>query len=224
MGSYEVSLASTKSEAKTNFTVETFDPLKIKKSNVRITSEKKRYIIGESVELRLTLPKDSDLQFYIKSGQNVYKYFGVLGDRLTFFPKDVGDYYVAIEETGTVLASYSFSVAARPVLSAEKALGSVQYSFNINQDAVIEADFSDKITRNAAQIALQSTILEQVTAYVSKHEEDDDFSLGLEHVEFDRFRVTVASNANIKPGIYRLVIAGKYNKKIYKKKSCLTGD
>ena len=217
LGPYEVSLASSKSAAKTNFTVEALDSLKVRKSSVKVTSAKKTYILGESIELYLTFPKDSDLQFYITSGSNAYKYFGMPGDRLTFFPKDVGDYHVVIEETGTVLASYSFSVAARPVLSAEKALGSVKYSFDLNQDAAIEADFSDKITRNAAQIALQSTILEQVTAYVSGHEEDSDFSLGLEHIEFDKFKVTIASNANIKPGIYKLVIAGKYNKKTYKK-------
>ena len=122
-----------------------------------------------------------------------------------------------------MLASYSFSVAAIPVLSAENA-SSVQYSFNINQDAVIEADFSDKITRNAAQIALQSTILEQVTAYVSKHEEDDDFHWVLSMLSLIGSELQLHQTQTSSPASTGWLLRENTTKKYTKKKSCLTGD
>ncbi|MBI3027268.1 VCBS repeat-containing protein [Candidatus Woesearchaeota archaeon] len=218
-GNYQINLYGNGSIVQKNFSVESLDPFKAKRAAVKITSPKRTYVLGDKVELRLIFPKNESLQFYITSGNNVYRYFGIPGDVLVFEPKEKGYYTAFIEEAGITLASYAFTVLPKLMLNISTILENVDYSFSLSENAVIQVDFINllKANRNIVEIALKSSVLEKITAYIEGHHLDSDFVLSIEHVEYDKFKVTILSNKNIQEGIYRLAVVGRYNDKVYKK-------
>lgn len=93
----------------------------------------------------------------------------------------------------------------------------VDYSFSLLEDAVIEVDFTEVINaqRDVVDQALKDTKLEQLTVSVSGHEDDINFNLSMEHIEYDRFIFTIQKNPNIISDVYNLIAVGTYNDKTY---------
>src|SRR3989344_4231885 len=87
-GEYQISLFSENHNIQKNFSVGYFDPKT--RGSFRISSDKKEYSLGEEVMLKTSFPKNETYEFYIKAGDNAYRFFGIPDDILVFIPKEVG--------------------------------------------------------------------------------------------------------------------------------------
>ena len=213
-GEYQISLFSNQSSIQRNFSVGNFDSSKIKGS-FKVSSQKKEYTLGEEVVLKTAFPRNESFEFYIKSGANVYRFFGIPEQNLVFIPKEAGEYEATIEHAGIILASYKFIVFDRP--SSWRLSQLINYTFTLGEDAGIEVDFTNEVdaVRDVIELALKKTKLQQLTAYIDGHAADSNFNLTLEHEGLDKFLIKIKSNKNIQADIYRLVAVAEYDGKKY---------
>ncbi|MCP3682408.1 MAG: DUF2341 domain-containing protein [bacterium] len=83
----------------------------------------------------------------------------------------------------------------------------LDYSFALEEPVLIEVDFTGKIEgeRDIFGQALKQSVVEQITAYVEGEEENENFNLTIESVEYDKFLVRINANENIEADVYNLV-------------------
>jgi hypothetical protein len=88
--------------------------------------------------------------------------------------------------------------------------------FPIEEAAIFDLDYTNNISavRNVIETALKQTKVEQLVVYVKGHEQDVRFQLSLEHVEFDRFTVSIPPHPDIAKGLYVLVAEATHKGKI----------
>ncbi|MDD5086544.1 MAG: hypothetical protein PHV16_02215, partial [Candidatus Nanoarchaeia archaeon] len=83
--------------------------------------------------------------------------------------------------------------------------------FKISENPLIEVDFTGKVKKENSIIdaALKKPTVEKISAYVYGEHENPDFEISITHVEFDKFRLSIKSNDNINPDVYRIVAVVK---------------
>jgi len=167
-----------------------------------IKTNKRKYELGETVNIYLTC---NITEFKIIIGKESFNFIDVLKNT-TFVPKKPGSYEIraSVEDgNGTKTVSYYFSVS-----DVKETKEKYDYIFNLTENVMVDFDFSEEIEKRKTLIdrILKRQLIEQVISYVKDHSQDHNFSLSLERIENNRFRVYINSNENIKPGIYNLVV------------------
>ena len=180
-----------------------------------IKTDKKEYLLGEQVDIYLTA---SITEFKIILGQESFNFMDVLKNT-TFIPKKSGIYEImALAKDGneTQTISYYFSVGDIKETQEE-----YDYIFNLNENAVMDFDFSEEVEKRRTLFdrILNIQLIEQVTSYVKDHSQDPDFSLNLERLDNNKFRVYVLNNENIKSGVYNLVVEAYIKGELVTKKT-----
>ena len=166
-----------------------------------IATDKKDYILGEQVNIYLT---GNITEFKIIIGQESFNFIDVVKNT-SFVPKKPGEYEIRSlikEGNETKIISYYFFVSEVKEIKER-----YDYIFNLTEDAVIDFDFSGEVEKRKTLLdrILKTQLIDQVTFYVKDHSQDPDFSLRLERLDNNKFRVYVFNNKNIEPGIYNLV-------------------
>jgi hypothetical protein len=208
-------------------------------NSVFLFTEKRRYYIGETVNINIISTKKQDYILSIESEKNIYKYLGVLEDSLRFTPKEIGDYSVKLEDSNKVLADYFFIVSpleAEPeefiredtyydnltelkkqTYHIKSQESGYDYYFEINEDAEFDINLSERIESRKTILnkIFGTSPIQEITTYVENHSKDKNFNITIESLGNDVFRINIKNNPYIKEGIYTLVVEVKIKNEIF---------
>ncbi|MBL7056418.1 hypothetical protein ISS07_05890 [Candidatus Woesearchaeota archaeon] len=105
------------------------------RENFLIYSDKKEYFLEEFVTLHLNFTKKDSQIFFISSENEIYSFLGELEDKVDFQPRELGTYVAKVEESGRVLASYSFKVLEKK--TEKKAFNLVKNNYILGESVEI---------------------------------------------------------------------------------------
>ncbi len=90
----------------------------------------------------------------------------------------------------------------------------IKHYFPINKQPIIEVDFTDEIKkpRTILEASLRKPLVEKISAYIEGQEDNSNFKIGIDHLEFDKFSIDI-SNEKAEKDIYKLIAVVKIDDK-----------